>query len=68
MSVFTNIKRSAHKGVIVGALVATVLGVGVLANPGHAAAGDCDSNAVIRCGVQTTAEINNKYDASPQHP
>lgn len=68
MSVFSNIKKSTRKLLLVGALVATVIGSGVFAThtasaasnpcPGH----DNDSNAVIYCGGDSTSNIINKYN------
>lgn len=58
-------KRFALRGLLAGAIVTAVLGVGALvANTKKVQAGsiaDCDSNAVIYCGVLTPQELKDKY-------
>lgn len=66
MKLFTNIKRSGRKGMMLASLAVALLGVGIISTVTEAnVARDCDANAVMYCGALTTAEVNQKYDANP---
>lgn len=65
MKILTQLKKSVRKGVVLGAIAATVLGIGVSAAVAHAAGGvDCDANAVIYCGATSISSLQTKYNQS----
>jgi uncharacterized repeat protein (TIGR01451 family) len=74
--ILSKLKRLSTKGLLVAASVAAIAGIGIahvataqadVTFPASTA--DCDANAVVRCGVTSTAAIKSHFasDASVQH-
>lgn len=53
--------KSSIKLMLAGVIIPALFVGGALV-PQHAAAADCDSNAVIRCGVSSVGDLMNKYN------
>lgn len=69
MKIFSYIKHSAHRGLIVSALVVTVVAGGIFfASQAQAATGvNCDDNAVVFCGASSVTSLIAKYNGGDGH-
>ncbi|HVW23188.1 MAG TPA: PKD domain-containing protein [Candidatus Saccharimonadales bacterium] len=65
MKFLSKIKRLVRKPIVAATVAAATFGVAAwLVTPAPTHAADCDSNAVIRCGVNSINDVQNAYSGS----